>query len=179
VKNPVRVVEAVHHLAQEAGTRFRLDWYGRFGMGPAGSRSPDYEAAVDYVRRHDLGPLITFHGPRTDIEQVYREADAVVHASLQEGIPNAVVEAMASGLPLVVSRVSDLPLLVETARNGFVCDEHSAVSIAEAMRGLLMTPPAERQAMGERARELAVRWFGRERFIREFEALYTSLTGGA
>jgi glycosyltransferase involved in cell wall biosynthesis len=178
VKNPVRVVEAVRLLAQECGGTFRLDWYGRRGMGGPASCSSEYHQAVELVARYGLEPWVTFHGPIHDIERVYPMADAVVHASLQEGIPNAVVEAMASGLPIVVSRVSDLPLLVETAQNGFVCDERSPDSIAQAMRSMLETGPAERDGMRVRSRDLAVQWFGRERFISDFEELYQSLLRG-
>jgi glycosyltransferase involved in cell wall biosynthesis len=175
VKNPVRVVEAVRILTERGHNVFRLDWYGRLGMGGPEARSADYEQAAEWVSRQGLDDRVTFHGPRGDIERVYPEADALVHASLQEGIPNAVVEGMACGLPVVVSRVSDLPLIVETAKNGFVCDETSPVAIADAMQRLLETPPAERAAMGTRSRELAMRWFGMDRFVSEFEALYRSL----
>jgi glycosyltransferase involved in cell wall biosynthesis len=174
VKNPVRVVEAVHRLHQRWPGAFRLDWYGRPGQNP-GEPSADYLRAAQLVEQYGLQDCVRFHGPRADIEGAYREADALVHVSLQEGIPNAVVEGMACGLPIVVSRVSDLPLIVETARNGFVCDETDVEAIADAMLRILETAPTERAAMGRRSRELAVNWFGLERYISEFEALYRSL----
>jgi glycosyltransferase involved in cell wall biosynthesis len=174
VKNPVRVVEAVHRLRQRWPGAFRLDWYGRPGQDPS-VPSPDFLRAVQLVEQYGLQDRVRFHGPRADIEKAYREADALVHVSLQEGIPNAVVEGMACGLPVVVSRVSDLPLIVQTARNGFVCDETDVEAIADAMQRMLETPPTERLAMSRRSRELAEKWFGLERYISEFEALYRSL----
>lgn len=174
IKNPVRVVEAVHRLRQRWPGAFRLDWYGRPGQDPS-VPSPDFLRAVQLVEQYGLQDCVRFHGPRADIEKAYREADALVHVSLQEGIPNAVVEGMACGLPVVVSRVSDLPLIVQTARNGFVCDETDVEAIADAMQRMLETPPTERLAMSRRSRELAEKWFGLERYISEFEALYRSL----
>ena len=112
------------------------------------------------------------------MSDAYQSADAIVHVSLQEGIPNAVVEAMACGLPVVVSRVSDLPLIVSTARNGFVCDERSPESIAEAMERMLATDPDQRSAMGARSRQLAVDWFGADRFVEEYEQMYCELVSG-
>ncbi len=175
VKNPVRVVEAAHRLTQRGRRDFCLEWYGRLGLNADGSPSAEYRLAIERVRALGLEERVRFMGPRGDIEQVYPQADALVHASLQEGIPNAVVEGMACGLPVVVSRVSDLPLIVREGNNGFVCDETRAESIADAMEALLRASPDERAAMGARSRELAVRWFGMDRFIGEFEALYRAL----
>lgn len=175
VKNPIRVVAAVHRLRQRGHQGFCLEWYGRPGLNADGSPSDEYRQATEQVRALGLEEQVRFMGPRGDIEQVYPGADALVHVSLQEGIPNAVVEAMACGLPVVVSRVSDLPLIVREANNGHVCDETSPESIADAMEALLRAPLAERAAMGARSRELAVRWFGMDRFIGEFEALYRAL----
>lgn len=175
VKNPVRVVEAVHLLTQRGYRDFCLEWYGRPGLNADGAPSEEFQRAGELVRRLGLEQHVHFMGPRSDIERVYPTADALVHASLQEGIPNAVVEALACGLPVVVSRVSDLPLIVREANNGYVCDETRPESIADAMESLLRAPPAERAAMGARSRELAVRWFGMDRFIGEFETLYRAL----
>lgn len=175
VKNPVRVVEAAHLLTRRGHRDFCLEWYGRPGLNADGTPSAEYQRATALVRALGLETQVRFMGPRSDIEQVYPTADALVHASLQEGIPNAVVEGLACGLPVVVSRVSDLPLIVREAHNGYVCDETHPESIADAMEALLRAAPAERAAMGARSRELAVRWFGMDRFIGEFEALYRSL----
>lgn len=175
VKNPVRVVEAVHHLRQRGCRDFVVEWYGRLGLNANGAPSVDYLRAEELVRTLGLGAHVRFMGPRHDVERVYQTADGLLHASVQEGIPNAVVEGMASGLPIVVSRVSDLPLIVQEAQNGFVCDETRPESIADAMEALMRSPLAERKAMGRRSRDLAVRWFGMERFVGEFEALYQEL----
>ena len=178
MKNPVRVVEAVRLLRERGRARFKLDWFGRLGLGGGGAVSEDYRAAIERVERYQLGDIVTFHGETDRVEDAYLSADAIVHVSLQEGIPNAVVEAMACGLPVVVSRVSDLPLIVSTARNGFVCDERSPESISEAMERMLATDPDQRSAMGARSRQLAVDWFGADRFVEEYEQMYCELVSG-
>jgi len=179
VKNPVRVVEAVSLLRDRVESPFTLDWYGRLGLGGGGAVSEDYREARERVEKNSLGDVVTFRGETERIESAYQSADAVVHVSLQEGIPNAVVEAMACGLPVVVSRVSDLPLLVSTADNGFVCDERSVESIAEAMERMLTVGSDERAAMSQRSRQLAVEWFGADRFIEEYESMYRELVLGS
>lgn len=177
VKNPARVVEAVRLLAAREVPPFRVDWYGRRGLGGDGSPSAEHDRAVALLARYGLEQRVRFHGETDAVSAVLRAADAMLHPSLQEGTPNAVVEAMASGVPIVVSRVSDLPLLVEEAANGFVCDPEDPASIAEVMAQMLATSDHEWAAMGRRSRELAVRWFGRERFVDEYESLYRRLVG--
>jgi glycosyltransferase involved in cell wall biosynthesis len=169
VKNPLRVVEAVAELVSRGHTSFRLDWYGR---DAAFERVPVGEQAR--ARARDLGVEghIIFHGDRPQIDAALRRAHALVHVSLREGFPNAVAEGLASGLPVVVSTISDLPLVVKEACNGFVCQETSVRSIADAMEQMLQVPEPERQAMGRRSRELALKWFHVERFLDNFEALY-------
>ncbi len=175
VKNPIRIVHAARSLAQKCPTPFRIDWYGRYG--PKGDTHPS-EACIQakaLVDRFQLDSIIRFHGETSHIELKYAESNAILHPSLQEGIPNAVVEAMASGLPIIVSRVSDLPLLVETGQNGFICDETDAESIAESMRRMIEMDQEERSQMGERSRKLAVSWFSGTRFVSDYLNLYQRL----
>lgn len=173
VKNPARLVEAVRILMKSTSRPFQVRWVGPHGQ--AGQESEDFRAAAALVSRYGLSEAMSFAGPIERIEEAYHWADCLVHVSLQEGMPNAVVEGMACGLPLVVSRVSDLPLIVREARNGFVCDEQRADRIADAMGRILALEDQERLAMGARSRELAVRWFGRERFVTDYENLYRGL----
>jgi len=179
VKNPVRVVEAARVLRERGLGPFCVDWIGRFTTGRRGGLMESYQQAKERVRRYGLENVVRFLGETMEIEKEYRSGDAILHASVQEGIPNAVIEAMACGLPVVVSRVSDLPAIVEQARNGFLCDSHDPRSIANAMEKMLETKVEDRLAMGERSRELAVTWFGMDRFVTDFEALYLDLIGAA
>lgn len=177
VKNPARVAQAVALLRNRGVPPFRLDWIGRHGLGIEPSR--EYVEVVEILRRERLEGHVTFPGSSSRIEEAYREADALVHVSLQEGMPNAVVEGMASGLPVIVSRVSDLPLIVAEAQNGFVCDEMDVTAIADAMERMLRTTPGTRAAMGERSRRLAKSWFAKERFIADYIRLYESVVTDA
>lgn len=178
VKNPDRVVRAVTELRRRGRDRFVVDWYGRLAL----SEDADVDAShptLALARELGVQDWIRFHGDTLQVEEAYRSSDALLHASVQEGFPNVVAEGMASGLPMLVSTVSDLPLVAETARNGFVFDECDVGAIADAMERMLDTPLDERRAMGKRSRDLAVRWFALDRFADEFESLYERLTGSA
>lgn len=116
--------------------------------------------------------VVRFHGQlssRAQIREILDAADLFVMPSLTEGLPRALLEAMARGLPAVVSRVGGMPDVVDAAhcvRPGDVAD------LAEAVR-LLLLDPALREAQARahlvRAREFAAadpgaamtRWFDR------------------
>jgi glycosyltransferase involved in cell wall biosynthesis len=84
--------------------------------------------------------------------------DFLVLASDTEGLPNAIIEAMAAGIPCVATRVSDVPDLVTD--NGWVVPPNDAASLADAMRNLRHMDRAARHALGERGRSRAIEAFG-------------------
>jgi len=173
VKNPERVVAAVAELSKRGHAGFRVRWYGRL-RAQNGHDGHSHPAAV-LAKQLGVDDLISFEGEMADIERVYRSSDALLHASIQEGFPNAVVEGMACGLPIVVSNVSDLPEIVRAARNGVVFDPLSPLAIASAMEWMLMADAHEREAMGARSRACAVEMFAMDRFADEFEVVYQSV----
>ena len=175
VKNPLRLIAALIILRERGRTNLRVDWYGRLGLSGDETPSDDYRRCVRLIAAEGLGAMIHFHGERTDIHYAYSDADAIIHPSVQEGFPNAVIEGMACGLPIVVGQVSDLPLVVETANNGFVFNETDPDSIADAMEAMMKISLDVRHEMGQRSRDLVEQWFSKERFVDEFRALYSEL----
>jgi glycosyltransferase involved in cell wall biosynthesis len=179
VKNPLAVAKAVRFLAQDSTPPFVVDWYGRKGLKGDSQPSPEYLDTLEFLNRYNLQSQFIFHGETNPILPAYQSSHCLLHASLQEGFPNAVVEGMACGLPIAVSRVSDLPLVVQTANNGYLFDEKDPKDIAKAMKRILETDRTELAQMGTRSRRLAEEWFGLERFIDEYEQLYQKLVGSA
>lgn len=175
VKNPVRLVQALRILRQQTDRPFIFDWVGRYRDHFNGQPTNAYLKARQLVDEYGLQDLIAFKGPSPSVVDEYRKADALVHVSVQEGIPNAVVEGMACGLPIVVSRISDLPLIVEAGNNGITCDAFDPTDMARAMKAMLEFQISDRRTMGCRSRTLASDWFGLQRFITEYERQYYSI----
>ncbi|MDH4195284.1 MAG: glycosyltransferase [Nitrospirota bacterium] len=175
VKNPVRVVQALRILRQQTTQPFTLEWVGRYQNISKGGPTQAYLKASQLIDEYGLHDMISFKGLSESVMNEYQRADALVHVSVQEGIPNAVVEGMACGLPIVVSRVSDLPLVVEAGDNGITCNAFDPMDIARALKAMLEMQLSDRMAMGFRSRKLASEWFGLQRFVTDHEKQYLDM----
>src|SRR6266513_1850569 len=89
----------------------------------------------------------------------------------QEGVPNSVLEAMATGLPVVATRHGGIPEAVEDGRTGFLVAEEDHVGLANAMQ-LITRSPARLRQMGERTHAAVVERFGQDAQIDQLESFY-------
>lgn len=122
-----------------------------------------------------LADRVRFVEPTFAIEELYRAADIFVLPSAQEGLPNALLEAMASGLAPVASRLEGITdTVIEHGKSGLLVESGSAASLAEALRALL-GDPARARALGREARAVAVERYGIERTAAAHLALYRRL----
>ncbi|NPV45577.1 MAG: glycosyltransferase family 4 protein [Armatimonadetes bacterium] len=106
------------------------------------------------------------------------EVDVFVLASEDEGLPMTIIEAMASGLPIIATPVGAVPDLVRDAENGYLVPVGDVSALAEAMY-LLATDPERRLAMGKASRERYLAHFSQEAVWPKLEALYQSLVAEA
>jgi UDP-glucose:(heptosyl)LPS alpha-1,3-glucosyltransferase len=100
-----------------------------------------------------LGSRVQFVGVQADVRPFYGAADALVLPTLYDPFPNVVVEAMASGLGVIVSRKCGAAELVEPSGSGVVCDAGDAAALARAMERFLAAEQAQR--FGAAARRVA------------------------
>jgi colanic acid/amylovoran biosynthesis glycosyltransferase len=89
----------------------------------------------------------------------------------QEGVPNSVLEAMATGLPVVATRHGGIPEAVDHGRTGFLVAEEDHVGLANAMQ-LITTSPVLLERMGERAHATVIERFEQEAQIDQLESFY-------
>jgi glycosyltransferase involved in cell wall biosynthesis len=175
LKNPFGLLRGFAAYRAAAGPDAgRLDWYGNVN-----NSAEIYRASL--ALRDDLGLEldVALHDQVERIETVYRSADALCLASLSEATPNVICEAMASGLPVVASRVGDIPELIREGEHGFLFDPQRPESIAAALGQMMRLGPGGRVAMGVRNRQRAIELFGRERFGDAWQAVLHPGHGGA
>lgn len=117
---------------------------------------------------------VKFLGNRDDVDQVLAAFDVFVLSSSSEGLSNTIQEAMATGLPVVATRVGGADELVEQSQTGLLVAPGDSRALADAI-ALLAQDPARRRRMGEAGRRRAESLFGLDVMIREYESLYVSL----
>lgn len=98
-----------------------------------------------YAKARGVADAVVFLGFRRDIAKLCACADVFLHTSYQEGLPVAVMEAMASGLPVVASRIRGNVDLIEDGVNGLLCEPEDAVGFAHGLRTLLEEPELARK----------------------------------
>jgi glycosyltransferase involved in cell wall biosynthesis len=101
-------------------------------------------------------------------------ADCLVLVSDHEGLPMAVLEAMAAGLPVVVTRVGALPEAVRDGREGFLIDVGDVEALAERL--VRLGDPALRRRMGAAGAHRAREQFSLEAMAEQLMNLYGALT---
>jgi glycosyltransferase involved in cell wall biosynthesis len=132
-------------------------------------------------RRVTSGPLagstllLPFQGR---VESYLKPLDVFVLPSLWEGLPMAVLEAMAMGLPVVASSVNGTPEAVEEGVTGYLVPPGDPVRLADRLEAIAADGET-RAAMGRAAREAARSRFGVERMVDRLEAVYRGAAAGA
>jgi len=114
---------------------------------------------------------VTFLGHRDDVADLLTASDIFVLPSRAEAFPNAVMEAMASGLPVVASDVGGIPELVDDGRTGRLVPPGEPETLAEAVLGL-MDDPARAAELGRAGRRRVDTTFSMDRMVDRFERLY-------
>ncbi|NVJ28694.1 MULTISPECIES: spore coat polysaccharide biosynthesis glycosyltransferase ExoK [Myxococcus] len=127
----------------------------------------------------ELGVSDTVHflRHRTDVAAIYARATLGVLCSSAEGMSNAVMEGMAAGLPMVVTRVGGNTDLVRDGERGLVVPSERPAQLAQAINQLLSSPEKARR-MGRAARDFVARELSLERLIRLHDALYQRVVHG-
>ncbi len=130
--SPIKGLPHLFHALSKLGER-RTDWH--LDIVGEGSAREEYEHMVASL---GLDHKITFHGlrPKREIAEFMRQADFFVLPSLWENLPCVIIEAMASGLPIVSTDAGGIPELIN-AETGILVPPGDATRLSEAL-GLMI-----------------------------------------
>lgn len=123
-----------------------------------------------------LSENILFLGNRTDIPRVLRALDLFVSPSLRDGMPGAVMEAMAAGLPVIATDADGSKDLIRNYENGILVPVRNSNAIAEKIIELIENKTLAGR-LGRNASETISKRFTVERMVSEYQRLYASLAG--
>jgi len=110
-----------------------------------------------------------------DLQQAYRDADALLFPSRLEGLPLTVMEAMANGLPVIAAEASSVPEIITNGVDGLFFATDDAEGAVTAIKRLASDPVMWR-ALHLAARTTALSHFSLDRMLDEYLALYHSLS---
>lgn len=136
------------------------------GSGPLES------ALKRHAEQLGIAASVEFSGHRHDIEALLRDADFGVLPSSVEGLSNSLLECMASGLPMIASRVSGSEDLIRPGVNGWLFEPDDVQGLLTCLREAVALSPQRRRQMGEAARVMVERHAGAEQVVGGILSLY-------
>ena len=164
IKNHQLFLESAARIAKrESNVRFVI-------VGDGVLRS-DIEA---YAENLALRDQVIFTGWRRDLPRIYADLDALVISSNNEGTPVSAIEAMASGCPVVATRVGGLPDIVRNGETGYLVPAKQPQALATAILKLIANPQTAEQ-MGQSGRLSVRETFSVNRLVCDTEDLYKEL----
>jgi len=135
---------------------------------------PDEDQVHARARTPNLAGSVHLAGERSDVATWYRAADLYVISSNNEGLSNTMIEALASGLPVISTRVSGSSILVESPAAGLLVDVGNVGELAGAMEALLNNESI-RMRLSENARLMFESRFSLETLSKKMILLYEGL----
>jgi glycosyltransferase involved in cell wall biosynthesis len=121
-----------------------------------------------------LSDRVVFLGYREDVDCVVRGLDIFVLPSLRETFPMAILEAMASGVPVVATQVGSIHEMITDGQEGFLVQPNDGSALADRLN-LLLDDPARLHAMGCAGRQRVERQFTLDRMTEEYAVLFDRL----
>ncbi len=145
-KNLIRLADAIKKV-RELGVNITLNWYGDI------TNEKLYDQLKEKIKSQGISDSFILHPATRDIVAHYHRADAFCLASIYEGFPNVICEAMSCGLPVICSNVCDNGYIVQDRINGILFDPLSVDDIARAFVDYFKVIHANRKDIGLRNRK--------------------------
>ena len=128
---------------------------------------------ANWIEKEQIGSVVHLLGKRDDIPHLNAALDLATISSAGEGFPNVVGEAMACGVPCVVTDVGDAAYLV--GETGFSVPPKDPEALANAWEQMLLLSAEERQQRGEKARERILQNFAIEKVVLQYGKVYEEM----
>jgi len=180
-----KLILIVGRLSREKGHLSLLDAFRRLTAPHAGEapinahllivgEGPERDRIETAIRHLGLNGSATLTGQVPTAEPYHEIADLAVLSSLSEGSPNALLEAMAAGVPVVATAVGGVPEIVADGESALLVPPSDPNALCRAMRELLLNDAMAR-GLADRARELLSTRHTLEARTRRLVQIYTSL----
>lgn len=125
----------------------------------------DYQDRLDECEKKGYIRQLGFH---PDVHEYLKQASALVLPTYHEGMSNVLMEAAATGRPVIATKISGCKEIFEEGVTGFGCEPKSSEDLIRALRKFLGLSWEERALLGRRAREKMEREFDREKVVKDY-----------
>ncbi|MGA2823365.1 MAG: glycosyltransferase [Bacteroidales bacterium] len=139
-----------------------------------------------FVKENKLTDLISFIPHidylSEDFVKLFYDSDIFIHPSVtgsrgeKEGIPGVIIEAMASGLPVISTLHAGIPSIIENGKTGVLVDEWNLPGLLMALESLILNP-SKREEIGRAGQDFTIRELNIVNKEKELETLYSTLPG--
>ena len=167
VKNPYRLIEAVHKLSSQEQSNLQISWYGRISSVD----SEVYNKMIEMLDKYHLHECFRVYDASESIADLMNVSDFVALFSTSEGLPNSICEAMSLAKPVIMSKVSDYNELVDDDITGYICDPYDISDITNVLRKCISLDPGKIISMGKAAKSKAENLFSTSVVIEKWENL--------
>jgi glycosyltransferase involved in cell wall biosynthesis len=173
-KNLLNLIAALRSFHRKHGYVPELSWAGKKDTSDGGHRNV---AQVEELLQSlpEISARWHWLGEQFDMPDLLRRHDMLIHASLYEGLPNAVCEALAAGLPVLVSDVCDHGRLVADGERGFLFDPNDPQSIAGSIEKAVALDVEAWLSLSRNARSYAESHLGMTKMVDSYERLFLDL----
>jgi glycosyltransferase involved in cell wall biosynthesis len=155
------------HAIAQVRPEYPTAHYLLVGEGPY---RPEVERLITELA---LGDVVHLLGQRSDMPDVYASCNFMVSSSRQEGLPMAILEGMAAGLPWIATSVGAVPKVIHAGQNGILILPEDAELLAASMIQI-MRSPEDRARMGAAARSLTESEFSAARMAADYLRVYSA-----
>lgn len=147
-----------------AAKRMKQQYGEQVEFHMVGSFEEAYKPVMDQLEQTGV---VKYHGYQSDMKPFYAMAGCVVLPSYHEGMSNVLLEAAASGRPLITSDIPGCREAVENGVSGYLCPARDADALYEAMRRFAALPVEQRSQMGRCGRERMEQQFSKTAVVAE------------
>jgi len=127
------------------------------------------------ITEYKLDNVVSFMGEQSNVNDYLAVSDIYLHAARSEGQPNAILEAMSSGLPIVANNLPGITdEIVQAGKFGYLADAHKPEHLAAALR-VLIKNQGLRQHLGEQARQEILDHYDINMVAERYVSLYNSI----
>ncbi|WP_426350928.1 glycosyltransferase family 4 protein [Alloiococcus sp. CFN-8] len=146
----------------EAAIKLKEKYRNRIIFDIVGFFEDEYKEVIEKLEKADV---VNFHGFQQEVRTYYASSHCVILPSYHEGMSNVLLEAAASGRPIITSDIPGCREAVEEGINGYLCEAKNSKSLYETIEAFIKLNKDKHAEMGIKSREKMIRDFDKKRVV--------------